>query len=113
MIYVMATINAKAGQREKVLNELLRIRPAVLDEEGCYQYDPVESIATDISIQEIPAKDTLIVLEQWASVAHLEAHLATAHMKSYQEAVSSLVEEVSIKVLNAGPLSGKEHTMVS
>ncbi|MCT7655331.1 antibiotic biosynthesis monooxygenase [Oceanimonas sp. NS1] len=101
MIYVIATINAKAGQREKVLSELLRIRPAVLDEEGCLEYAPVEHVATDIPIQETLGKDTLVVMEQWASVAHLDAHLATPHMKSYQEAVSSLVEEVSIKVLGA------------
>ncbi|GAA3538258.1 putative quinol monooxygenase [Zobellella aerophila] len=85
-----------------MLGELLRIRPEVLDEEGCHRYFPLENVATDIPIQETLGEDTLILLEQWASVAHLEAHLATAHMKSYQEAVSPWVEEAGIQVLNAG-----------
>ena len=68
---------------------------------SCHGYAPLVDHAAGVSFQ-TTSPDSIVMVEQWESVAHLEAHLQTPHMKAYSEAVKGDVLEMSIRILEAG-----------
>ncbi|SUG96447.1 quinol monooxygenase [Salmonella enterica subsp. enterica] len=88
MLTVIAEIRTRPGQhhRQAVLDQFAKIIPTVLKEEGCHGYAPMVDHAAGVSFQTL-APDSIVMIEQWESVAHLEAHLQTPHMKAYSDAV--------------------------
>ena len=96
MLTVIAEIRTRPGQhhRQAVLDQFAKIIPTVLQEAGCHGYAPLVDHAAGVSFQ--------TMVEQWESVAHLEAHLQTPHMKAWSEAVKGDVLETSIRILQAG-----------
>ena len=96
MLTVIAEIRTRPGQhhRQAVLDQFAKITPTVLQEEGCHGYAPL--------VDHAASPDSIVMVEQWESVAHLEAHLQTPHMKAYSEAVKGDVLEMSIRILEAG-----------
>ena len=89
------------GLIQAVLDQFAKIIPIVLKEEGCHGYAPMVDAATDASFQ-ATAPDSIIMVEQWETVAHLEAHLQTAHMKAWSDAVKGDVLETHIRILEQG-----------
>mgnify|MGYP000399652285 CR=1 FL=1 len=63
--------------------------------------DPWVDHAAGVSFQ-TTAPDSIIMVEIWESVAHLEAHLQTPHMKAWSEAVKGDVLETHIRILEQG-----------
>lgn len=100
MLTVIAEIRTRPGHhhRQAVLDQFARIIPTVLDEAGCHGYAPMVDTAAGVSFQ-TTAPDSIIMVELWESVAHLEAHLQTAHMKTWSEAVKGDVLETHIRIL--------------
>jgi len=98
MIHVVATITAKPGQREAVL-ELFRANvPAVLAEEGCIEYGP----AIDAGGMGTPlGADTFMVIEKWASLDALKAHAASPHMVAYGAASREMIAARLVNVLTS------------
>jgi quinol monooxygenase YgiN len=99
MIHVLATITCHPGKRDEVLAAMRDNLPAVVAEDGCLRYEPSVDVATGIPVQ-IPLRDDVItVVETWASLQHLQAHLQAPHMASYRERVKDLVQGASLSVV--------------
>lgn len=99
MIYVIATIEVKAGGRDEFLKIFHALVPKVHAEEGCLEYGPTIDIATNIGIQPPPRENVVVIVEKWASVEALENHLMAPHMADYRKAVKDLVTGMTIQIL--------------
>jgi len=99
MIHVVAVITAQPGQRAKVLQAFLANTAAVRAEDGCIEY------SATIDAKGLPASpgsigdDSFIVVEKWASLAALQAHAVSPHMKAYAGQVKELIAKRVIHVL--------------
>jgi len=100
MLTVIAEIRTRPGQhhRQAVLDQFAKIIPTVLEEAGCHGYAPMVDTAAGVSFQ-TTAPDSIVMVE---TVAHLEAHLQTPHMKAWSEAVKGDVLETHIRILENG-----------
>ncbi len=100
MLIVIADIQIRPGvqHRENVLNAFRNITPVVLQEEGCHGYELLVDHDSDVHYQtKVP--DSIIMLEQWESIEHLNAHLQTSHMQAYQQQVKNDVLDVKIRIM--------------
>lgn len=99
MIYVIATIEVKAGKREAFLAEFHRNMPKVHAEKGCIEYRPAVDLKTDIKAQ-VPRRENVVTaVEKWEDLEALQAHLHAPHMADYRERVKDLVTGVTLQVL--------------
>lgn len=88
---VVATVTAKEEFIEDVANALGALIAPTLLEDGCINYDLHKSI-------ENPA--VYVFHENWASKAHLDAHLVTEHIKICQAALDGKTERTELYLLN-------------
>lgn len=98
MITVIADIRVRPGHRSAVLKVFEQLIPAVLAEEGCAGYTPMIDVVTQLEWQHTAA-DSITLLEKWQSVAHLEKHLQTPHIVTFQEQVKDDVLDIRIQIL--------------
>ncbi len=99
MIYVIATVEVKAGKREAFLAEFHRNIPNVRAEKGCLEYGPTVDLKTDIKAQ-MPLRDNVVtIVEKWEGLPALQAHLGAPHMAAYRERVKEFVVGVTLQVL--------------
>jgi len=99
MIYVIASVEVKPGQRAAFLAEFHRVVPLVQAEAGCLAYGPTVDVATGIAVQ-VPLRENVVtIVEQWTDLDALRAHLAAAHMAEYRERVKNLVVRTQLQVL--------------
>lgn len=73
--------------------------PVVHAEQGCIEYQPVVDAHEGGAMQEPLGDDTFIVIENWATLADLEAHAASSHMAAYGAKVKDLLAGRTIRVL--------------
>lgn len=99
MIYVIATIELNEGSRADFLRAFHENIPAVLEEYGCIEYGPAVDVETTIPAQGEVRPNVVMVIEKWASIEALEAHLIAPHMLAYREKVKDLVRGVTLNVL--------------
>ncbi len=99
MIHVIATIEVAEGKREAFLAEFHRLMPHVQAEAGCVEYGPTVDLPTRIAVQ-LPLRENVVtVVEKWATLDALQAHLAAPHMEKYREQVKDVVLRVQLQVL--------------
>ena len=99
MIYVIATVELVKGMRSEYLKELNKVCPLVRAENGCLQYGPTIDVVTGIPVQEPINEDVVTIIEQWADIDALKAHLTAHHMRTYREAVKDYLKKVTIRVV--------------
>jgi len=87
LLTVVAHIHAKPGKEEELRGALLALVAPTRVEDGCVQYDLHVNT-------ESPGK--FVFYENWTSKAHLDAHLATPHLKAFGDRRAELVEEMQI-----------------
>lgn len=98
MIHVIAKIKTKAGRRVDFLTEFKKVVPPVLNEAGCVEYGPTRDARTNIAAQQLAGDEVTVIIERWESLAALEAHLETDHMKEFRERVADLVESSVLEI---------------
>ncbi len=99
MIHVIATIELNPGAREAFLAEFHKLIPHVIAEDGCIEYGPTVDVASGLGAQPPLREDVVTIIEKWASLEHLKAHLVAPHMTPYREAVKALVIGTKLSVL--------------
>ncbi|ESK53630.1 putative quinol monooxygenase [Acinetobacter tjernbergiae] len=103
MLTIIAEIQTHAGaeHRQAVLDAFQKIIPTVLAEEGCHGYAALIDHLPAIAMQ-AQDENSIVMLEQWESTAHLEAHMQTIHMLKHFEATKAHVANVKVRILESG-----------
>lgn len=99
MIHVIATITVKSGRRADFLVEFNKVVAPTRAETGCIEYGASVDVKTTIPVQGEVRPDVVVVIEKWASVDALMAHLQAPHMLEYRTRVAELVENLNLQVL--------------
>jgi quinol monooxygenase YgiN len=99
MIHVIATISTTAGRRDDLIQEFRRLVPLVRAEVGCIAYEPAVDVEHGLEGQPGPRPHVVTVVEQWADLAALKAHLQAPHMIRFRDAVKDMLAGVEIRVL--------------
>ncbi len=99
MLHVIATINIEPGKRAEFLTHFSWVTPLVRAENGCIEYGATTDVPTSIAVQVPPRADVVVVVEKWADLHALQAHLVAPHMSEYRKRVQGLVQNVSLQVL--------------
>ena len=98
MICVIATIKAKAGQRNALLACIEDNLSNVHAEIGCLEYQPMVDTESSLGAQQLD-ENIVTMVEKWETISNLNAHAVAPHMLEYREKVKDIVESVSLKVL--------------
>ena len=90
MLHVLATIEINEGQRTAFLAEFHKLVPLVRAEDGCLEYAAAVDVPTAIPVQGPVRDDVVMVIEKWATLDALTAHLAAPHMAEYRRNVAGM-----------------------
>ena len=99
MIHVIATIETNESRREAFLEEFRKVMPKVRAEEGCIEYGPAVDAGADLGVPVPCRENVVVVIEKWAGLEALRAHLSAPHMTEYRVRVKDLVKSVQLQVL--------------
>lgn len=99
MIHVIATIELKPGTRDAWLAEFRKLVPLVRAEAGCIEYGPTVDVASGLAAQQPLREDVMTVVEKWADLKALTAHLAAPHMTAFRERNGHMLEKLTLQVL--------------
>ena len=98
MIHVIASIGVKPGKRAVFIEAFKKNVPNVLAENGCIEYLP--TVDTDSGIDAQWKDETVVtIIEKWATLAALHAHLEAPHMDEFRANTADLTEDVSLTIL--------------
>jgi quinol monooxygenase YgiN len=83
------------------LAEFHRIVPLVLNEHGCIEYGPAIDLDSGITAQASLRSNVVTIIEKWATLADLQAHLVAPHMVDYRPRVKEMILRSTLHVLEA------------
>lgn len=98
MIHVIASIHVKEGRLSEFIEIFKSNVSNVLSEKGCIEYVPTIDVPTGLPPQELD-KNVVTIVEKWDCLDDLQAHLSAPHMLAYKKKIETIVEKVSLKVL--------------
>lgn len=98
-VHVVAVLTAKPGHRQTILDAFAKNLPAVLAEDGCVTYVPAIDAKGSTALY---GPDTIVVVEEWESAAHLEAHRVAPHMQAFGAQIGDLLADRAVHILRAG-----------
>ncbi|MTD55512.1 putative quinol monooxygenase [Amycolatopsis pithecellobii] len=103
MIHVIAIVTAHPGKRQAILDELHAKVPLALAEEGCIEYTVTvdADVVGPMHTQTKFGEDTIIIIEKWESLDHLEAHSTAPHVEEYFSVVNSLMASRVVHFLSS------------
>lgn len=81
-VFVSAVLVAQNGKAEALHEAIAEVVVPTRKEEGCIQYAPHRCVTDD---------HRFLFFEEWTSQAHLDAHLASAHLAAFRERVGGLL----------------------
>lgn len=99
MIQVVTTVEVLPDRLQDFLSLLHETVATVKAEDGCLAYEPMVDIATGLPTQVELRPSTVTLLETWASLDSLQAHLQASHMTRFREAAKDYVKHVSHQCL--------------
>ena len=100
LVHVIAILTTKPGKRDEVLTLFNANVPAVLAEDGCIEYGATIDTENAGPMQTQFGSDSFVVVEKWESIAHLGAHAASNHMKTYGAATKDMMADRVIHILS-------------
>ena len=100
MVNVIATIEVVEGALKNYIKEFQLVRPLVLAEKGCVQYEVCIYNTTFNSLPTLVKANTVVIMEKWETLNDLDAHVKAEHMKQYREATKNLVSQRTLQVLS-------------
>ena len=98
-VFVVATIEVKPGKRAEFIEIFKANVPNVQAEDGYISYEPVIDAVSGIDAQAPQRDNIMTVVEKWASLDALKAHLKAPHMDAYRVKVKDLVASVTLHVM--------------
>ncbi|WP_428375378.1 putative quinol monooxygenase [Lichenicoccus sp.] len=101
MINVIAIVTTQPGKRAELLHAIHRNLLAIRAEDGCIEFGPTIDASGPRDLQVPLGDDVLVLVEKWASVEALEAHLQAPHMIEYFARTQALVAHAVVHVLSA------------
>lgn len=99
VINVIATVELKEGKLQEYLTLFRKYVPHVRAENGCIEYNCTVDIQTPIPIQDPVRIDRVVIVEKWADLPALYAHLEVPHMKEFFKEMNGIVEKTTLKIL--------------
>jgi quinol monooxygenase YgiN len=103
LIYVIAVVTAKTGQRGEILKAFQANTPAVRAEAGCIEYRATVDAENALPMQTPYGEDTFVVVEKWEDMEALKAHAASTHMAAYGAATRDWIASRTIHILSPLP----------
>ena len=101
MIHVLAIITAHPGMRGRIVEAYRANVDAVRAEAGCLGYGAVVDAPGAAEGFAQFGEDAFVVIEKWASMEALRAHMVAPHMKAYAAKTRELTAQRAIHVLEA------------
>lgn len=98
MVHVIARMEIKPGQMDKMLAVLTKLVPLVHAEAGCIRYEVC--LDADVGIGAPADPQALTIVEAWESKEHLAAHLAQPHMAAFRDEAGPLRAGATVTVLS-------------
>jgi quinol monooxygenase YgiN len=98
MIHVVAEIELKPGCREEYLKLFKAHVVKVRAEVGCVAYAPTIDAAGAPMAAHPPRENVVTILEQWQTLADLQAHAQAPHQLAFRKQVGHLMSRGRVEV---------------